>query len=56
MNSVCNRGGLRGGGFEKPLPPGVRIFFFFAIKIRKRNKAYTIHRTATPARVRLGIH
>ena len=37
------------GGWDPP-PPGVQNFFFFALKIRKRNKACAVHCTVTLAR------
>ena len=49
------RGGFR--GVWEPPPPGVRKkIIFFALKIRKRNKACTIYCTVTLARVRWGIN
>ena len=55
------RGGFReGGGLggreTPPPPPRCLKKNFFALKIRKRNKACTIHCTVTPARVRWGIN
>ena len=50
---ACAGADLGGFGGGRENPPGCpKKNFFFALKIRKRNKARAIHCTVTPARVK----